>query len=289
MSDESSNEFDLEYTGDDGGAGSDAGTDTEAAGAQQETAVNYGNGGDGGTPAAPGGEAAKQPEPTEADDLESLRSQLAAAQLELLKMRNSFAGQQAPAMPQPAAQPQQAPAPQAPQGMPMQPQQAFGYGPEVSDLDFIGEADHLGILEDRAKFNGLLNKLATVVFNASVNAAQERILRQIPRVVDTAANQQMQIRDIVGRFYAANADLAAYKPAVSMAAIQLHNENPNMPLEEMLTKAAQKTREVLRIRPGGQRQRVPAQPVGRGRVGADRAVRSPSLTDQEQQILDLLS
>ena len=145
-------------------------------------------------------------------------------------------------------------------------------------------------MENRDSFNALLNKVATVAYNAAVMASQERILRQIPKVVETTANQQLQIKDIVGRFYATNKDLEPYKPAVSMAAIKLHNENPNMPLEEMLTKAAEETRRVLRIRPGVQnRQRVPAQPVGGGRVGGDRTQRSQTLSDQEQQILDLLS
>lgn len=220
------------------------------------------------------------PEPTPGDDIESLRQQLAAANLRLLQYEEGKVQQPQP-QPQPQPANQQSPTPSA-----TFPQAAN----EVSDLDFIGQADHLSILENRDSFNALLNKVATVAYNAAVMASQERILRQIPKVVETTANQQLQIKDIVGRFYATNKDLEPYKPAVSMAAIKLHNENPNMPLEEMLTKAAEETRRVLRIRPGVQnRQRVPAQPVGGGRVGGDRTQRSQTLSDQEQQILDLLS
>lgn len=220
------------------------------------------------------------PEPTPGDDIESLRQQLAAANLRLLQYEEGKVQQPQP-QPQPQPANQQSPTPSA-----TFPQTAN----EVSDLDFIGQTDHLSILENRDSFNALLNKVATVAYNAAVMASQERILRQIPKVVETTANQQLQIKDIVGRFYATNKDLEPYKPAVSMAAIKLHNENPNMPLEEMLTKAAEETRRVLRIRPGVQnRQRVPAQPVGGGRVGGDRTQRSQTLSDQEQQILDLLS
>lgn len=228
-------------------------------------------------------------EPSAEDDITSLRQQLAEAQMELLKYRN------APAQPAPAVAPQ---APQAPQPQlqaPTQPQNPLQFeipktANEVTNLDFIGQEDHISILEDRTKLNNLLNKVATVAFNAAVTASQERILRQIPSVVETTASQQLRISEIVSNFYNSNKDLEPYKPAVSMAAMKLHNENPNMPLEEMLTKAAEETRKVLRIRPANsQRLRMPAQPVGSGKVGGDRLVRPANLSEQEQQILDLLS
>ena len=272
-------EFNLDYTGD---SGNDAGVQnlnpTEPTSEEQP---NEGQPNEGGEP-----EPAPQPEggeppltEGEEDDAESLRRQLAEANLRLLQYEQGSV-KQSQAQPQPETAPTQ---PQQPSAFPQMPN-------EVSSLDFIGQEDHIRILESKESFNALLNKVATVAYNAAVMASQERILRQIPHVVETTANQQMQIKDIVGRFYSANKDLEPYKPAVSMAAIKLHNENPNMPLEEMLNKAAEETRKVLRIRPGTQaRQRVPAQPVGGGRVGGDRTTRPANLTEQEQQILDLLS
>lgn len=272
-------EFNLDYTGD---SGNDAGVQnlnpTEPTSEEQP---NEGQPNEGGEL-----EPASQPEggeppltEGEEDDAESLRRQLAEANLRLLQYEQGSV-KQSQAQPQPEPAPTQ---PQQPSAFPQMPN-------EVSSLDFIGQEDHIKILESKESFNALLNKVATVAYNAAVMASQERILRQIPHVVETTANQQMQIKDIVGRFYSANKDLEPYKPAVSMAAIKLHNENPNMPLEEMLNKAAEETRKVLRIRPGTQaRQRVPAQPVGGGRVGGDRTTRPANLTEQEQQILDLLS
>lgn len=272
-------EFNLDYTGD---SGNDAGVQnlnpTEPTSEEQPNEGQPNEGGE--LEPAPQPEGGEPPlTEGEEDDAESLRRQLAEANLRLLQYEQGSAKQ-------PQAQPQPEPAPTQPQ----QPS-AFPQMPnEVSSLDFIGQEDHIRILESKESFNALLNKVATVAYNAAVMASQERILRQIPHVVETTANQQMQIKDIVGRFYSANKDLEPYKPAVSMAAIKLHNENPNMPLEEMLNKAAEETRKVLRIRPGTQaRQRVPAQPVGGGRVGGDRTTRPANLTEQEQQILDLLS
>lgn len=272
-------EFNLDYTGD---SGNDAGVQnlnpTEPTSEEQPNEGQPNEGGELEPAPQPEGEEPPLTEGEE-DDAESLRRQLAEANLRLLQYEQG-------SVKQPQAQPQPEPAPTQPQ----QPS-AFPQMPnEVSSLDFIGQEDHIKILESKESFNALLNKVATVAYNAAVMASQERILRQIPHVVETTANQQMQIKDIVGRFYSANKDLEPYKPAVSMAAIKLHNENPNMPLEEMLNKAAEETRKVLRIRPGTQaRQRVPAQPVGGGRVGGDRTTRPANLTEQEQQILDLLS
>lgn len=272
-------EFNLDYTGD---SGNDAGVQnlnpTEPTSEEQPNEGQPNEGGE--LEPAPQPEGGEPPlTEGEEDDAESLRRQLAEANLRLLQYEQGSV-KQSQAQPQPETAPTQ---PQQPSAFPQMPN-------EVSSLDFIGQEDHIRILESKESFNALLNKVATVAYNAAVMASQERILRQIPHVVETTANQQMQIKDIVGRFYSANKDLEPYKPAVSMATIKLHNENPNMPLEEMLNKAAEETRKVLRIRPGTQaRQRVPAQPVGGGRVGGDRTTRPANLTEQEQQILDLLS
>ena len=221
------------------------------------------------TPSAP------EEAPQEEDDVTSLRAQLAAAQAELFQLRG-----------RPSAQPQ-ATQPQVEQPKLDVPKTAS----EVTTVDFLGDQDHVAILEDRSKFNNLLNVVATTAFNAALTAAQERILRQIPAVVETAAQQQMQINNIVGDFYNANKDLVAYKPAVSMAAIKLHNANPQMPLEELLAKAASETRKMLRLQPAQpSRPRKPAQPIGSGRAGMDRATpQSPNLSSMEQQILAMLS
>lgn len=218
------------------------------------------------------GETLPEEEAQPEDDLESLRQQLASSQLALLQLQKQQAQQ---AQPQAAAQPSM---------------QLPNMANEITSVDFLGGEDHVAILESPEKFNQLLNKVATVSANAAVAAAQERILRQIPQVVETTANQQMRIKDIVGRFYQANKDLEAYKPAVSMAAIQLHNANPSISLEELLSKAADETRKVLKIKAGTvPRKRVPAQPVGSGKVGGDRTSGQTTLTEQEQQILELLS
>lgn len=263
-------EFDLDYTGE---ATEGQNLEPTAAGSQEEVSPLAQAPQD--AAGSAGAEGTASPAPEEVDDLESLRQQLADANMRLLQFEQSS----------------KAPTEVQPPQVGSIPPEAFPQAPgSVSSLDFLGGEDHVSLLEDRDKFNALLNKVATVAYNAAVTASQERILRQIPGVVETAANQQFQIKGIVERFYTAHSDLEPYKPAVSMAAMKLHNENPAMPLEEILNKAAEETRRVLRIRPNpSTRPRVPAQPVGSGRVGGDRTAHPSGLTEQEQQILELLS
>lgn len=159
----------------------------------------------------------------------------------------------------------------------------------ITNVDFFGEEDHVAVLEDKAKFNHLLNKVMTVAFNASVMAAQEKVTRQIPSLVSTTVQQQSSIDRLTTQFYSANPDLSPYKAAVSMAAQQLYNENPNLEIGDLLAKAGERTREVLKLRQVASRQRVPAQPAGHG-GGIDRVQSQgkSELSRQEQQILDLL-
>lgn len=181
------------------------------------------------------------------------------------------------------------PSPAATQAAAPSPLQSVAPG-QVSQLDFLQGEDHVAILEDPAKFNNLLNKVATVAFNAAVNAAQEQVMRRIPGIVSSSAQQQVAIGDIVREFYTTNQDLAPFKQAVSMAAMQAFNEKPDLQLPELLALAAARTREILQLKgqvPG--RKRVPAQPAGNSvQGGVNRTASDPQLSDQQKQIADLL-
>lgn len=217
----------------------------------------------------------------EPDELASLRSQLNDAMGRLAMYERAEMAAKATA-------PQQTPTQEAQsQPAPVQPTIQLPKSPtEVTNVDFLGDADHLQILEDKAKFNGLLNKVITVAMNASTMMAQEQILRQIPDIVQRSAEQQHNIHKLTDDFYTANPDLVPYKQAVSMAAMQVYNEKPSSTLSEILAEAATRTRKTLQLTTT--RKRVPAQPVGRG-GGVDRTVAAPQLNSTEQQILDLLN
>lgn len=180
---------------------------------------------------------------------------------------------------------------QEPQQNIAQQQQQLNQG-EVPKLDFLQGRDHIEILQDPEQFNSLLSSVATVAFNAAVQAAQDSIMTRIPEIVRTSAQQQISIENITKDFYSKNPDLANFRQAVSMAAMQLYNENPSLQLPELLSTAAQRTREMLRLtKTNTQQARRPAQPAGGSirSTGGSRTQQTSQLSDQEQQILDLLN
>lgn len=224
-----------------------------------------------------------EPATEEADVAAQLRAQLDEAMGKLAQYERAALADKMNAPQQETQQP-----PTAPQ-QPTLPQPAFQLPKspsEVTNVDFLGDTDHLQILESREQFNALLNRIVTVAMNASTMMSQETILRQIPDIVQRSAQQQHNISKITENFYAANPDLASYKQAVSMAAMQAYNDNPGLSLEELLAEAGSRTRKALQLTVT--RQRVPAQPVGRG-GGVDRTAQAPQLSSTEQQILDMLN
>lgn len=219
-----------------------------------------------------------EPAPEEVDVAAQLRAQLDEAMGKLAQYERAALAGKMDAPQQEAQRPSTAPQQPAFQ-LPKSPS-------EVTNVDFLGDADHLQILESRDQFNALLNRIVTVAMNASTMMSQETILRQIPDIVQRSAQQQHNISKITENFYAANPDLASYKQAVSMAAMQAYNDNPGLSLEELLAEAGSRTRKALQLTVT--RQRVPAQPVGRG-GGVDRTAQAPQLSSTEQQILDMLN
>lgn len=156
---------------------------------------------------------------------------------------------------------------------------------EVTAVDFLGGEDPADFLTDPAKFNHILNVVATVAARSAVASAKESTLRAIPEIVQRSAHQQSEIDRSVDSFYAANPDLVPFKNMVSMAATQVFSGDPSMKLEDILNSAAGRVRDVLKLRKTQVNVR-PAQPVAAGTAGAKRPV-PLNLTTEEMQIAEL--
>lgn len=236
-----------------------------------------------------------QPEQPEKTDVETLQARIN----ELSAIVNKYQQQELAARAQhPSAGAQPTTTPQQPQPQAVAPQQQSApqmMPGQISNLDFLeGVENHIDLLETKEGLNSLLNKVASVAYTAAVQSASERIMREIPSLVQSSAQQQQAIASITGEFYQKNPDLVNFKQAVSMAAMQIYNEKPTLSLPEMLTEAAKRTREMLHISGAAQakRRRVPAQPAGgsiRSSGGNRPSGATPQLTPQEQQILDLIT
>lgn len=226
--------------------------------------------GDGGDDqAGEGGDKPTETPPADNGEEESvevaLRKQVEELSAQLLQARS---GQQPP-----QAQPDQPPANAA--QLPI----------EVAEHDFLQDEDLDLLLTDKAKVNALLSKVVKFSVEASVNLAHERVLRAVPEVVRSAAQQQLAIDGAVKKFYEDRPHLATFKSAVAAAATGVHSEHPDWPLEKVLEEAAKRTERVLSLRAEGNR--TPAFPSTPG-GSPNRAPKGDKLSAMEKEILELL-
>lgn len=161
---------------------------------------------------------------------------------------------------------------------------------DLSSVDFLQGKNPTDFLESPEAFNELLNKVATVSARAGQMAGYETAMRSIPQVVQQTAQQQFNLQSAADSFYKQNQDLAPFKKAVSMAALDFYSKNPKATVEEILEGAGKATRQILRLR-GTTTGRVPAQPAAAPGIGGqDRlAPQTSQLTPMEQQILDVVN
>lgn len=157
---------------------------------------------------------------------------------------------------------------------------------QISSLDFLRGRDVADILGDSDTFNGLLNEIATVAARAGQQAGYEQALRAMPEVVQKSAQQQFQVQAATESFFNINSDLKPFRQAVSLAAMEFYQKNPQATIEQILEGGGKKAREMLRIR-GTTATRKPAQPAV-GASGVQRTASQPTLNPVEQQIMDLI-
>ncbi len=154
--------------------------------------------------------------------------------------------------------------------------------------DYVGGLDLDSLALDPQVLNGVLHN----VVQTAVNKAVEKMLVNIPSVVQTQVKQQKTLNDAVSDFYNANEDLIPAKKVVAMFTNEVVAEHPDYSLEKVLEEAARKTRETLGIVKGlepttarnesGRRPALPKKPSSRT------STKKPTMTKLEQEIAELL-
>lgn len=114
---------------------------------------------------------------------------------------------------------------------------------EFEGQEFVTEEEFDEIIQDRNKLNEVLNKVAF----QSAKAAREAVLRQVPEVVSKTTNRQMSVRQAVQNFYQENPDLQEYGSYVGHIANRIKAENPDLGMNDILSKAGQEARSKLNI------------------------------------------
>lgn len=129
------------------------------------------------------------------------------------------------------------PAEPEPKPAPPQPQ------PEV--LNFLGDQKLDEILDDPEKLNTLLVSIHDKAVETGAKQAEEGILRKIPELVATYTSRHTAVTGLVSNFYKENSDLVGVKKTVAAVTSEIAAEDPQMPVSEVLKKAATRTREIL--------------------------------------------
>lgn len=112
---------------------------------------------------------------------------------------------------------------------------------ETSPLDALKEYSFDNIVESEETFWKFVNDLITQVQTKT----EEQTMRKIPQVVQTTAQEQMNLREKANSFYANNPDLAHSKPFVANIVNQVYSEHPDWSFDDMLNEAANRARDAL--------------------------------------------
>ncbi len=133
-----------------------------------------------------------------------------------------------------------------------------------------------------------MQKILDKIEAASAERMQQ-LIRAIPKVIRSVADEVVSTRLAISDFYQANSDLLPFKPLVKFTINKLQSENPDMDLEELLDKAGKEVRKVLKLEHGGNgRSREKVKPATVEKSSGSRKPQPPKLTGIEAEIDEIL-
>lgn len=113
--------------------------------------------------------------------------------------------------------------------------------------DFIGDLDMDDVSSDPKVFNKILLSVIKKAVELSDQKSSKRLENAVPLAVKTQVKQYTGTKDAIDEFYKNNPDLSNVRKVVKACASQIVDENPEMKWENILNKAAEKTRQTLGI------------------------------------------
>lgn len=109
--------------------------------------------------------------------------------------------------------------------------------------DFVTEEEFEAIQSDPRKLNEVLHK----VYQRASADTSERVLKQIPEIVQASSARQMTLQEAVKKFYASNPDLQEHAKYVGYVANQIKAKNPEMAINDILDETEKEVRKSLAI------------------------------------------
>jgi hypothetical protein len=157
---------------------------------------------------------------------------------------------------------------------------------KLDKFDFFEGVEFNEDMYDPAKLKELLNDGYNKVYKASV----EQSVRRVPGLVESLISDVMSVRQAVNEFYDTNPDLREHSVEVQRVADFVANENPNMPLGEMLTEAARRFRMYKGMPVDSGRDNTPPtspkKPTARRTKTVSKKEESPKIPKATQELYD---
>ena len=122
--------------------------------------------------------------------------------------------------------------------------------PDEGPVDFLGDDTIDVLIDEEGKFNKVLNSVYQTAVQEAEKKVFEKVLTSIPDIIVGHLNRQTTIQQVVKTFYGSNKDLEPVKRTVAAVANDVHSENPDWEITEVLKEAANRTRQMLGIKKG---------------------------------------
>lgn len=120
-------------------------------------------------------------------------------------------------------------------------------------VDFVGALDIDDVAGDPKVFNEVLNKAVThavaqaiAQVNQTLTGVQQTV-RTLPTELMQKTKQEILLDRKIDAFYQANEDLAGVRRTVGAVAAGIADKEPNLSIDDLFAKAAEKTRELLKL------------------------------------------
>ena len=157
--------------------------------------------------------------------------------------------------------------------------------PTIKEHNFLEGADLDEVLSTPENFNKLLMK----VYQLGVQESREHSLRFVDDRITQKVTSHTAMVEAVRDFYDSNPDLRAVKRTVAAVADEITASEPTLPLDDVFSKAATKTRELLGLRkPEGNLNGVSKPSFVRSTHSRQSGSREPQLQGIVKEIDDLL-
>lgn len=161
---------------------------------------------------------------------------------------------------------------------------------ELSEIDFIGDADVRDITDDKGALNKLLNKVFTQGVETVRKTLGEGVLRRIPDIVKHNITVASSLKKMTDKFYEDNEDLKPWKKVVGAVYEEVHSNNPDLGYDEVMKKVGDEVRSRLELQkkaPNNNDRTPPRLPRKRGRGGRSQQQSQPN-TDPLLSELDAM-